>query len=258
MSTVKFDTDYTAHRKRPRITTIALAFIIALIAFPVATSAVASPVGFQNSSDELRAIESLGYAGIVDPEVTFVTVDDLHVLGSKATGYVNVFDENDVIYLRPFSSREFNESRSYWNAIVIHEYGHILQKRLVESITDNPYERYSELVKLNAILSDGAPAIPNEEEDGERVVIFSGLETNADCILMVLRGSLRSGYIDAIDGCELRPSAIAASIIDGEYPTEASIAKYEEIVQARWDKEQKERIAAFEEYLERETNRHGE
>jgi len=246
--------DFTVKPKRSKLLTAAVATMVAVIGFPLAAQAAASPIGWYNSDDEQRAISVLSYAGIDDPEVRIVTVDNLHVLGQEAKGYVNVLDTEDVIYLRPFDDEaNFHDSRRMYTAVVLHEYGHILQKRIIDDMNLSSFERYEKLLELNAILLDGSPNL--EDDHGEpHGLLFQGIETNADCILGSLSDVISSAYIDAVEGCEPHGEAMARAVIAGEFPSDKTVIKWEKIVN---DEHEAERIQAaidLEEYIQKNSH----
>lgn len=215
-------------KKSHRLLVLGLSFLLILFLFPFGVTTAASAQGSQTSKDLKLAQQTLKDYQIDDPKVRFVTVKDLKVMGAEAKGYVNMFDDADVIYLREYSSNSFkaNNRAAYYQAIVIHEYGHILQKRLVEKRAHNPYERYMELLQLNDILSKGAPKIDTDHA----TMTFTGLETDADCMLLARVATVYSGYIDAENGCGIRAKAMAKAVIFGEYPTDKVISKWEKVV----------------------------
>ena len=249
--------DFSVKPKRSKLLTAAVATMVAVIGFPLLAQAGASPIGWYNSDDEQRAISILAYAGIHDPEVRFVTVDNLHVLGGDAKGYVNVLDSDDVIYIRPFDDEaEFDNNRRLYTALVLHEYGHILQKRVIDDMNLNPYERYQKLIELNAVLTDGSPVL-HDVEGNEHNLLFQGIETNADCILGSLSDVIGSAYIDAVEGCDPHGEAMARAVIAGEFPSQDVIVKWEKIVNDEHAAKEAQAAIELQEYMDSNKDRHG-
>ena len=220
--------------KWAKIAIPAFAITMAIIAVPSVAPVVASPSGNQTTSPTTEAIKFLSYRGITDPELTIKTVEDMSVLGNDGTrGYVNMLDSEDIIYLRPFSDpKAYASITKLYSATVNHEYAHILQKRLVESLSNgNEWERYSKLLELNSLLAQKAPAL--KETDNDHDVPFVGLETNADCIVASYSTASSYAYIDEDNGCNSYQMGEARAIIEGEWPSPENAAKWENLIQTK-------------------------
>jgi hypothetical protein len=222
MKNFKFINDISTV-KPSRTPLVAAIVLAAAILFPSAVTLAATPLGHYGDKSSAAAIEALAANGIHDPNLKVVTVDDLTVLGKPAIGYVNVFTKEDVIYIRPIDGPSFQNNRGVFNSIITHEYGHILQKHLINSVSSNPYDRYAKLIELNNDLTKGAPKLANKHAK----LVFDGIETNADCILSVYNALPRSAYIKAYDGCNLRGRAMAEAVIAGQFPTDTTVVAFE-------------------------------
>jgi len=210
-----------------RIRQITVFFLAALLFFPYIVQAVANPVGSYSQTDNGRAEAILVSVGIRDAQVKFITVKNLTIMGTATRGYVNLFASQDIVYLRPFADKsQFYGSKSFYKAIVLHEYGHILQKRTINKMTSNPYEKYQKLLALNDILAIDAPT-PITPKGKPSTLTFQGLETDADCISVALSNVIVASYIDAARGCNVRSTALARIIREGEFPTPLLLSHYE-------------------------------
>ena len=166
-------------------------------------------------------------------EVTIVSVDELRSGGvgnfsAEAKGYVNMFVPEDVIYVE-MSEQIYEKDKNY---LFVHEYAHVLQKRLIADVSVgapsrwNPLQSlvyYYNLFALNAALSGVVPPVT---ADVDGVLVVSGLEANADCVTQVFGSWPRvQSYIGSVY-CSSEELAAAYCVVNGEWPSGENVARY--------------------------------
>lgn len=206
--------------------TLALSLVITL---PVLAPAAAGPLGTQTRTDAALAHRLLAAEGIVDPNLTIITVDGLTLPGGKSiVGYVNMLDSRDVIYVQPFTNRfPFRNSEKVFARILLHEYSHILQKRLaVTHGADTGYGFAATLLELNQLLGSDADNV----DPTAGLSAFTGLEVNADCVAAVTSPTYTAHYFAAGDTCTPAQEAAARAIRANDWPTGPALAGWVRVV----------------------------
>jgi hypothetical protein len=174
-------------------------------------------------TDHSSPTAALTARGIDTSNITISTTPDLTVgLGTVVTGYVNFLDDADVINTRPQSS-----SRAIYENKLVHEFGHIAQKRLVEKVSPaGALNKAASVVALDAALRGATPDVA-ADRPGAAPTVVPGLEANADCIAVIIGGPrFTTWYVDSSAACSARDLGAARSIIEGEWPSEANIARW--------------------------------
>lgn len=196
--------------------TAVTALIVSLVVIPATTGAAAAPAGPRSHTDATVATQILRDHGISDPRLTVVTIEGMTgVDGRAAAGYVNLFERADVIYMRPYDRGD----RARYADNLLHEYGHVLQKRLmIERSPLGWYQRPATLDGLDGALTRMSPLIVRRPA-GAMPLDRPGLEANADCIGTLLSGTklYATGYVTA-GSCDSRALRAASDVIAGRWP----------------------------------------
>ncbi len=166
---------------------------------------------------------------IFDSSIQVIPVNSISVgvgLANGPGGYVDFTNSNDVILV---------DNNNIQIGYLDHEYAHILQKRLVTSVSGgvpsywNPVQSfvyYVNLLRLNSDLEKYMPASPISA-----ATLVPGLETNADCYSYYINNGgyehLSYTYQTPIaGGCWDESYAAAISISKGEWPNQTNVEKY--------------------------------
>jgi hypothetical protein len=221
-------------RKTIKIVIPLIAFFFIVFGIPHLAPIISSPSGTYSDVPNKGEV-FLSYWGINDDDLTVKTITDMQVLGTKDTrGYVNMLDTEDIIYLRPFEDpKYYNYTTKLYSATVTHEYAHILQKRLVEKVSNgDDWDRYFKLLELDALLSENAPELKEKTDNSHKHdVPFLGLETNADCILHSYSTSNTFSYVHQESGCNSYQMGEARAIMEEEWPSPENAKKWESVIE---------------------------
>lgn len=186
---------------------IVLTFVMGI---PVFLNVVLAPSGNyrEPTSQEQALIDQAG----VKNNVTIV--EDLNLWGTSIAGYVNMFEFDDTVYMRPFG--DVITSENVWMSKLVHETAHDYQRTAVVNENGNGWGYIAGLLTLNSVSEHFY--VGEDYEFG--LVSFSGLERNADCMTMVLAaGNLNSitlTYTGEYEDCDANNVTLAQSVIAGE------------------------------------------
>lgn len=176
-----------------------------------------------------------------DDHITVVSGEAVHLhvgFSFPVEGYVNVSEEDATIYLN--TDYHSTEMLGY---IMVHEYAHVLQKRLIASLVggypenSNPVTAlayYDMLLKLNDELST---YVPDWGENLDKYMEFNAtvipnVERNADCITHALGMWPQEYSYIGWNWCSDEQLGAAYSIINGEWPTAERVAYYVTLLEA--------------------------
>ena len=208
---------------------IAAALVAVFVTLPQFGPALGSTTGTPTDNGTQVAEQLLENRGVDVSGLTIEPTEDLALYGQPVIVYVNMFSQDDTISILPFAGTQensFASRKGMYADYVTHEYGHILQKRLIEEVAPGGgWAHTAKVLELNAVLADHSPA-PTEDRHSQAVG-FAGLETNADCITVALRGAAgRSAYLGDTAICDAEAIATALSVIEGDWPTDANIDRW--------------------------------
>ena len=193
---------------------VSLTFIMGI---PLFLNILIAPSGEyrEPTSEEQNLITQAG----VDNNV--VIVENLHFWGTPIAGYVNMFEFNDTVYMRPFGDKIKDET--VWMSKLIHETAHVYQKDTVSSENGFGWGYIFGLMNLNSISED----IYVGEDYNFGLVSFAGLERNADCMSVILGSDKIKGinltYTGEYEDCDSKNVVLAENIIQGNSLTSAEI-----------------------------------
>jgi len=197
---------------------LALALTGAVIITPF--GAIATGEGEVN--DRLWAEQILADAGI-DYAGEIVIYDELLVAGVQAAGYVPILNDEDTINV--VSSAQlaaYGPVDEVFRSVVLHEYAHILQKKVIEEHCGDYYAARAVCVtQLNDLLTSYIGDATHPE-----TTVFPGLETGADCILDTYSRNAVNihGYQEG--SCSTQQLAAALAIRAGEWPDENAVIRW--------------------------------
>ncbi len=165
--------------------------------------------------------EGINFTGVI------VIYDELHVAGVQAAGYVPMLEDQDEINLITTENfSPYGDVANGYRSVVLHEYAHILQKRVLEANCGASYgARALCLPQLESLL-----AAYGDQSEHPETTLLPGLETSADCILDTYgAGANLHGYQQG--HCSVDQLAAALAIRNGEWPDETTVASYQEQAQ---------------------------
>lgn len=188
--------------------------IIATLTFvmgiPVFLNMFLSPSGGyrEPTSHEQTLIDQAGV------ENNVVIVEGLNFWGTSVAGYVNMFEFNDTVYMRPFGDKITDEN--VWMSKLIHETAHVFQKDTVSSVNGFGWGYIFGLMNLNSTSEN----IYVGEDYHFGLVSFAGLERNADCMSVILASdkiqSIALTYTGEYEDCDSKNVVLAKSVIEGQ------------------------------------------
>ena len=198
--------------------TLALAVVATVLsATPQLATAAALPRGANTVAATTAPLSArnIDVSGLTVTRVTGLTVG----IGAEANGYVNLWDDADLI-----SMRVTDAPRSQYEDNLLHEYGHIVQRRVIDRHSGAGWwERTATIARLDHALRRASPPVRAEAAASAA----PGLEANADCIAIVVGGRVyRPWYVDAAAACGPRELAAARTLIEGDWPSEAKIRQW--------------------------------
>lgn len=175
-------------------------------------------------------------------EITVIAVDTLQSGGVpgftfKAAGYVNAFQEDNIIYVDPTG---LPDSSMIFTYLLTHEYGHIAQKELIAEASGgypsywNPVTSaifYFNTVRLNTELEPYSHDIQDSVHEEHGDLPFSNIESNADCYVQS-EGiwPFEYSYI-GYDFCTSEQLGAAYAVANHDWPTPEVVAGYVTLIE---------------------------
>lgn len=224
MSTLKVSSPpkaLTKPHRRSRKLHIGLGITLGLI---LTVGGLTTPFGAASAAQEAQLSEALAHLILEDAGIDYsgelIIQEQVVVAGVNAGGYVPLISNGEAIYIVESSVvADYGDTELVYRSIVLHEYAHILQKRLLETrCGDNPVGRAACFPELEATLATYAAS--SEVTN----TVFPGIETNADCVLETYSSNSLTGY--QVDGCTDEQLAAAWAVRSGKWPDEAAVERW--------------------------------